>query len=114
MKKISTIILLASASLNLFAQDFSSESERKEANQIVLRCIYKYAVQLDDGFTNVETVARAAANSCRRESNNFVDVLIRGVYPIDRQRIAKASFDKDIEAATYFILSGRSEKRSNQ
>lgn len=103
--------LVASSSI---AQSTSSDMEQKEANQLVLRCIYKYSVQLDDGASNAEIVAKAAANSCRRESEEFVDVLIRGVFPIDRQKILQAKQIQDVEAGIHFVLSSRAEKRKGQ
>lgn len=102
-------VLVSFASIST-AQPQSSEYEQKEANQVLLRCIYRYSMELDDGSTNVETVAKAAANSCRRENSEFVDVLTRGVYPIDRQRILEKSYEHNIEAATYFLLKSRKEK----
>jgi hypothetical protein len=114
MKKALTTLLLTSVVSTCLAQSTSSEYERKEAKDVIYKCLIRYIAQLDDGTSSAETVARASVNSCRRENEQFVDVFIRGVYPIDRQRIIEGSLASNMEAATFFVLNGRAEQRKNQ
>lgn len=114
MKKPLIALLLTLVVSTCWAQSTSSEQERKEAKLVIYKCLLRYIAQLDDGTSSADTVAKASVNSCRRENEDFVDVLTRGVYPIDRPRIIEGSLAANMEAATYFVLNGRAEQRKNQ
>ncbi|MGW8389819.1 hypothetical protein [Pseudoduganella sp. HUAS MS19] len=109
MKKILTGVFLSVAAVHAMAQAMSPAA--KEAHTRTLQCLNKYSVQLDDGVSNVETIAKVAANSCREESVRFVDLWTAGVQPIDKQAILAKVVSNNVESAQFYILSNRASKK---
>jgi len=97
--------------LSAMAQSMSSEA--KEAQKVTFKCIYKYSVQLDDGVSNVETIAKVVANSCQKENIQFSEIFTSGVdlSPAGKQDIFDEIFRKNIEVASYYILTNRAAKK---
>lgn len=89
----------------------ASDAEVQAANQKSLRCLAQYSEDLDDGISDVNTVARAVSNSCRSERNEFYIVSTRGRGPLNQNAVMNAIVEKDIEAATFYILSNRANRR---
>jgi hypothetical protein len=107
--KILSILITLFISTTVIAE--SSKVEREEANELLLTCLYRNSLKIDDGVTSVNTIARVVASNCSREEFNYVDVLIRDIYPIDRARIHAAVAEKNINSAAYFILNNRTAKK---
>ncbi|MDI3292519.1 hypothetical protein [Janthinobacterium tructae] len=108
MKKILFSMLISIIAINANAQSMSTEATA--AHKTVLQCLHKYGVKLDDGISSVETIAKVVANSCRQESVQFVNVWTAGV-EVDKRQIIEKVFVTNIESASYYILSNRSEKK---
>lgn len=108
MKKILISFALSAIALNAMAQTMSPAA--KEAHTRTLQCLGKYSVQLDDGVSTVETIAKVAANSCREESVRFVDIWTAGV-TVDKQAILAKVFSTNVESASFYILSNRAAKK---
>lgn len=84
--------------------------EVKAANTQSLQCLAKYAAELDDKRTDVNTIAKAVANSCSRERANFISVATQGQGPLDLNTVRNRIYSNDIEAATFYLLSSRAKK----
>jgi len=108
MKLLYILILLL---ISTTAAAESSKAERDAANELQLACLYRNSAKIDDGVTSVNTIARVVASNCSREEMNYLDVLIRDIYPIDKARIAAAISEKNINSAAYFILNNRAAKK---
>lgn len=89
----------------------SSKAEITEAKNTLYECLYRISGSIDDGVTNVDTIARVAASSCSREGLNFVDVMIKDHYPIDKEKILAFCDGENINSAAYFILKNRARRK---
>ena len=108
MKKIVIAICLSALAVSAMAQSLSPDAER--ARQVAMKCLYKYSIQLDDGVSNVDSIAKVVANSCRQESIQFVDLWTNGVL-LDKNAILEKFFSTNIESASFFILNNRATKK---
>jgi hypothetical protein len=94
---------------NYGSSEKSSEAEVQAAVQKQYQCFFHYSSQLDDGQSDVATIARATIDSCERERDGFFYILTRGSGPIDEKMIRQAAFDKDMEGLINHILKNRAE-----
>ncbi|WP_426340748.1 hypothetical protein ACN9MZ_02495 [Pseudoduganella sp. S-14] len=108
MKKLLFSFVLGAMAMNAMAQAMSPAA--KEAHTRSLQCLSKYSAQLDDGVSNVETIAKVVANSCREESVRFVDIWTAGVV-VDKQAILSKVLTSNVESASFYILSNRASKK---
>lgn len=108
VKRIFIAALISLTSLNAMAQTMSPQAD--EAHKAALLCLYKYSVQLDDGVSNVDSIAKVVANSCVREGTHFVDVWTAGVN-VDKKLILDKFLFTNINSASYFILKNRADKK---
>lgn len=108
MKKTLFAMFISAMALNAMAQSMSTEAAA--AHKVALQCLHKYSVKLDDGVSNIETIAKVVANSCKQESSQFVNVWTAGVN-VDKRQILEKMFVTNIESASYYILSNRAEKK---
>jgi hypothetical protein len=85
----------------------ATDGQISAANERSLHCLAKYSVLLDDRSTDINVIAKAAANSCRNERENFISISTQGRGALDFNRIRSAIFEKDIESSIFYILSNR-------
>ena len=87
------------------------QAEVQAANQKSLRCLAQYSAQLDDGVSDVTLIAKTVASMCNREREEFFYISSRGFGPMNQSSVMQMVLNKDVEAATYYILSGRASRK---
>ncbi len=93
------------------AQAYAPQADIDAANQKNLKCLAKYSSDLDDGATDVKTIAKIVANSCTRERESFFKLASQGRGPLDERAAMRGLFEQDADAATFYILSNRAKKK---
>ena len=117
--KIKTWITLPAilfASSFTFAQDYQA----KQANEAIMVCQYKAAIDLDDGVSDVRTLSPIIADWCKKESDQFYRIIQRGINgPFDERAARQANREKDLENDKVFMTQlvtsfAESKKRAHQ
>lgn len=101
----------------IFAVVVSSEAlaeglQAKKANEDIMVCMYKAAIDLDDGVSDVNSLAPIIADWCKKESDRFYQIMrsrING--PLDERVARQAIREKDLEMAGRIILMKRADER---
>jgi hypothetical protein len=105
-------VVLATVLSPMAQAQSASEGLLSEANKTVFNCLINNVRQLDDGKSEVSTIAQVSANMCQSERDAFLNLLAsnyEGRINVDTYR-AQARM-KDIEAASYFVLKFRAEAK---
>jgi hypothetical protein len=86
-----------------------------DLNKEILLCMYKAALQLDDGVSDVASIAPAIVDSCKRESMRL-DQHIRSQVngPVDEVVIAAAWRKFELDKARMVLLAKRAEDRKTK
>jgi len=109
------IFLTFLAGASIFATEFAMADEAQDANQEVILCMYKAALQFDDSVSDVSSIAPAVADSCKEQSNRFYQILRRGVSgPVDEEKIRNAIRQRDLDTARMVILQKRADDRKSR
>lgn len=94
-----------------------SQAQLSDVNDRGYACIGQNSRELDDGVTNVTSIAGIAVNMCREVRDEWLILFVQAnVSPSDIRRVDlnRHRMDlrtKDIEAATIYILKNRAAKR---
>ncbi|BCB07068.1 hypothetical protein HHSLTHF2_09580 [Vreelandella venusta] len=108
LKYSAALIFGVIASSQVFAQDLQA----KKANEDIMVCMYKAAIDLDDGVSGVNSLAPIIADWCKKESDRFYQIMRRGINgPIDERVARQAIREKDLEMASRIILMKRADER---
>ncbi|MOA13446.1 hypothetical protein D3C78_1334990 [compost metagenome] len=102
----STLMLMISS--YVVAEDL----EAKKANEDIMVCQYKAAIDLDDSVSDARTLASIIADWCQEESDRFYLITqsrING--PIDERVARQAIREKDLQMASRIILMKRADER---
>lgn len=95
-----------------FFPGLAMADEAQEANQEIILCMYKAALQFDDGVSDVSSIAPAVADSCVDQSNRFYQILRRGISgPVDEDKIRAATRQRDLDKARMVTLQKRADDR---
>lgn len=108
MKKSLLALVVSSFSLHATAQSLSPDAQA--AHKAALQCLHKYSLQLDDGVSSVEAIAKIVANSCINESSRFVEIWTVGAN-VDRRAILEKMLVTNVDSASFYILSNRAGKK---
>ena len=107
-KYTASLIFGVMASNYVFAQDL----QVKKANEDVMVCMYKAAIDLGDGVSGVNSLSPIIADWCKKESDRFYQVMRHGINgPIDEMVVRQAIREKDLEMASRIILMKRADER---
>ena len=108
LKYSTALIFAAVASSQAVAEDL----ELKEANKNIMICMYKAAVDLDDGVSGLNSLAPIIADWCKKESHLFFEIIRIGDNgSFDERAVRQANREKDLEMASRIILIKRADER---
>ena len=86
--------------------------QAKKANEDIMVCQYKAAIELDDGVSDLNSLAPIIADWCKSESDRFYQILRRSIRgPIDETATRQANREKDLQMAGRVILMKRADER---
>lgn len=94
------------------SQAGAEDLQTKKANEDIMVCQYKASIELDDGVSDVNTLAPIIADWCQKESDRFYQITqsrING--PIDEKVARQAIREKDLQMASRIILMKRTDER---
>jgi len=93
-------------------QAVAEDLQAKKANEDIMLCMYKAAIDLDDGVSDVSSLSPIIADWCKKESDRFYQIMRNGVNgPIDERVARQAIREKDLEMAGRIILMKRADER---
>ena len=90
----------------------AEDLQARKANEDIMVCQYKASIELDDGVSDVNTLAPIIADWCQKESDRFYQITrsrING--PIDEKVARQAIREKDLQMASRIILMKRTDER---
>ena len=90
----------------------ADDLEAKQANQDIMVCQYKAAVELDDGISDITALAPVIAEWCQKESDRFFQITRSRIDGrIDEKVARRAIREKDLQMASRIILMKRADER---
>ncbi|WP_462167602.1 hypothetical protein [Pseudoalteromonas sp. GB43] len=108
LKYTAPLMLAAIVSSYASAEDLQA----KKANEDIMVCMYKAAIDLDDGVSDVSSLTPIIADWCKKESDRFYQITRSRIDgPIDKRRVQQAIREKDLEMAGRIILIKRARER---
>lgn len=94
------------------SQAGAEDLQAKKANEDIMVCQYKAAIEFDDGVSDIKTLVPIIADWCKNESDRFYQITrsrING--PIDERVARQAIREKDLQMASRIILMKRTDER---
>ena len=108
LKYWAPLIFTSLISSHAVAENFQT----KKANEDIMVCQYKAAIELDDGIFGVNTLAPIIADWCKAESYRFYQIMRSGTNGPINERVARQAIrKKDLEMASRIILMKRADER---
>ena len=98
------VAALAALPLVSHAQ-LSAEGEQAKAR--LFKCYGESIVQLDDGVSDVTTVARAVVSTCQAEFDNFIYSVVSGNRRVDVQEVSRRVKEGHVEMIVPSLLKLR-------
>lgn len=107
IKCSAALIITVLVSSQVFAQDLQA----KKANEDIMLCMYKAAINIDDRVSDVKSIAPYIVNICQNESDRFYEILRGRVNgPVDESRARHANREKDLEMAGRILIMKRADE----